>query len=87
MKKPNNQTAEVLYELIRKSSVTRKSIMIQTGILNLPARVLDLRRKGIDINCLKIETKNKHGRNISYGKWMLVDKKSARTIYSTINKE
>lgn len=88
MKKPNNQTAEVLYELIMKSAITRMSIMYQTGILNLTARISNLRNKhGIIIICDKVETTNKHGRNISYGKWRLFDKKSAKLLYSKINRE
>lgn len=88
MKKPNNQTAEVLYELIKKSAITRMSIMTQTGILNLTARIADLRiRYGINVICDKVLTKNKHGRPISYGKWRLFDKKSAALLYDKINRE
>jgi hypothetical protein len=64
------------------------TIMKSTGILNLTARIADLRiRHGIDIICDKINTKNKHGRPISYGSWRLNDKKIATSKYKKINKE
>jgi hypothetical protein len=88
MKKPNNQTAEVLYELLTNKCITRMSVMYTTGILNLTARIADLRiRYGINIICDKVILKNKHGRPISYGKWRLFDKKSAALLYDKINRE
>jgi hypothetical protein len=68
MKKPNNQTAEVLFELIEKEKVSRLMFLKNTGILN----VADLRiRHGIPIKCEKVKTTNKHGRVITYGVWSL----------------
>ena len=75
MKKPNNQTAEVLFELIKNDQMTRSDFFKQTGILNVTARIANLRNiHGINVVCKKIETTNKHGRNISYGSWSLKDK-------------
>lgn len=88
MKKPTNQTAEVLYELIKKSAITRMSIMHQTGILNLTARIADLRNKfGIVVLCDKVKITNKHGRKTDYGKWRLENKKIGIALYNKVNKK
>jgi len=88
MNAPKNQVAEVLYELITEQSITRMSIMKGTGILNLTARIADLRiRHGLNVICDKVNTKNKHGRPISYGSWRLLNKKIAISKYDKINKD
>jgi hypothetical protein len=87
MKAPTNQTAEVLYELVKYGEITRRSIMSDCGILNLTARIADLRlRHGLSIICTKIQTKNKHNRAITYGCWSLENKKVAKEVYEKINK-
>ena len=64
------------------------SIMLQTGILNVTARIANLRNNfGIIILCERVVTTNKHGRTINYGKWKLSNKQSAIALYSKINKE
>lgn len=84
---PKNQTAEVLYFLLKNEKIDYKLIYVPTGILNLSARISDLRLDyGLDIPCKEVETKNKFGRKISYGTWSLTDKESGRIIYSKINK-
>jgi len=84
---PKNQTAEVLYFLLNSKSIDFSYIYAMTGILNLSARLSNLRLDyGLDIPCITIETKNKFGRKISYGTWMLTDKDLGRIIYSKINK-
>jgi len=84
---PKNQTAEVLYFLLQVDKIDYSYIYWQTGILNLSARISDLRLNyGLDIPCLEIETKNKFGRKISYGSWSLKDKEQGRIIYSKINR-
>ena len=89
MKKPNNQTSEVLYELIKNSAMTRMDFFRQTGILNVTARIANLRNiYGIDVRCKKIHTINKHGRKISYGSWSLDPRTldDVKVIYEKINK-
>jgi hypothetical protein len=88
MKNPKNQLAEVLYLLLTQKSITVKSAMNDIGILNLSARISDLRIKhNLIIECRKINTKNKFGRDISYGNFFLVTKKSiANKVYNNINK-
>lgn len=86
MKSPKNQTAEVLFELINNSFITRKSILIDTGILNLTARIADLRiRHNLGVMCQKVEALNKHNRKVQYGKWYVQDKNYAIEVYSKIN--
>ncbi len=62
--------------------------MNDIGILNLSARISDLRLKhNLIIECRKINTKNKFGRDISYGNFFLITKKSiSNKVYNNINK-
>jgi hypothetical protein len=84
---PKNQTAEVLYFLLQVDKITFSYIYAMTGILNLSARLSNLRLDyGLEIPCVEVETKNKFGRKISYGTWSLKDKESGRIIYSKINR-
>jgi hypothetical protein len=89
MKKPNNQIREVLYELIKNSAMTRMDFFRQTGILNVTARIANLRNiYRIDVRCKKIHTINKHGRKICYGSWSLDPRTldDVKVIYEKINK-
>ena len=84
---PKNQTAEVLYFLLKCEQITFSYIYTMTGILNLSARLSNLRLDyGLDIPCVEKQVKNKFGRKISYGTWSLTDKEQGRIIYSKINK-
>jgi hypothetical protein len=89
MKSPTNQVAEVLYEILNNVSVSRKDILISTGVLNPTARIADLRiRHGIDITCENVKTKNKFSRSVTYGTWSIqgqenIDK--AHAVYNQIN--
>ena len=84
--KPLNQTAEVLYELLTNATISRKSIFLETGILNLTARITDLRKLGLDLHCGYIKTTNKYGREVEFGTWsILAEEKKALEIYKRIN--
>lgn len=87
MKQPTNQTAEVLYELLTaKHRLSFSDIYARTGIINLTARISNLRRAGLNVFCLEIKTKNKHGRLVSYGTWSVSgERKKAREVYQKIN--
>jgi len=86
MKAPRNQTAEVLFELLKNESINRRSILLECGILNVTARIADLRlRHNLQITCYKIHTKNKHNRLITYGSWSLENKKQGKETYLKIN--
>lgn len=91
MQTPTNQTAEVLYEILNNDSVSRKDILISTGVLNPTARIADLRiRHGLNISCERITVKNKFSRKISYGLWSIKGDDEivrAKGVYNQINKE
>lgn len=91
MKNPTNQVAEILYELINNSPISRKDILISTGVLNPTARIADLRiRHGIDITCESVKTRNKFSRQVTYGMWSIKgedDIEKAKVVYNQINKE
>jgi len=89
MGNPTNQTAEVLYELINNSPISRAEALRSTGILNLTARIANLRiRHGIDITCENVKTKNKFSRSVKYGIWSIKGKENiekACAVYLQIN--
>jgi hypothetical protein len=86
MNKPLNQTAEVLFELIQKKNVSRMMFFKNTGILNVTARIAELRIDyGIEIRCKKVSAMNKHGRTIKYGVWSLSDIERCIEVYKIIN--
>lgn len=83
---PTNQTAEVLNLLITKKTITRQSVFQDTGILNLTARLSDLRNAGLKIICEAVQVQNKFGRKIQYGKWKIEgDEHEVIKLYKTIN--
>lgn len=91
MRNPTNQTAEVLYEILNNVSVSRKDILISTGVLNPTARIADLRiRHGLNITCERTSVRNKFSRKISYGLWSIKgedDIEKAHGVYNQIIKE
>lgn len=85
---PKTQKAEMLYELLTKENITFKSIYLETGIINLGARLSDLRLDhDLILPCVWVETYNKHNRLIRYGSWKLVNKELGLQVYKKINKE
>lgn len=80
---PESQIQEVLYELINRLYIDRRTMMLSAGILNLTARITNLRNQGLRNNIItkEIETINKYGRKISFAQYSLVDKKQAREFY------
>jgi hypothetical protein len=87
LKKPVNQMAEVLYLLLKNKSVTRRSALLDTGILNVPARIMDLRNiHHIPIILTRVSAVNKFGRSINYGSWSILNKANLEDKYKAINK-
>jgi hypothetical protein len=85
---PKNQLAEVLYELLTNNKITFKSVFFATGIINMGARISDLRLDyALIIPCTWIKTENKFGRSIRYGSWSLENKELGIEVYNRINKE
>jgi hypothetical protein len=83
MKQPTNQLSEVLYLLIEGKKTTLD--LVKFGILNPSARISNLRAKGVNILCEKVNHVNKFSRKINYGLFILLNKKDARLIYTKIN--
>ena len=78
---PKNQTQELLYMLLNSKNLTRKEILLQSGILNPTARIANLRRKGVVVGCENIKVKNKFDRTVAFGSWSLTNKEEAKDIY------
>lgn len=84
---PKNQTAEILFCLLNYDYISFRSIFEETGIINLSARISNLRLDyGLQIPCKEVEVKNKFGRKIRYGTWNLQNKDLGRIVYSQINR-
>lgn len=79
---PESQMQEVLYELINRISIDRRTMMLSAGVWNLTARISNLRYKGVNIESRKIISQNKYGREISFVHYYLKDKKEAVRIYN-----
>jgi hypothetical protein len=85
--KPNNQKAEILFELINQNYATRLDLMQMTGCLNITAIISKLRLDHeIEIKCNFRDVLNKHGRPVKFGIYNLVNKGDALSKYNTINK-
>lgn len=86
--RPRNQNAEVLYELLTSEQLTRMAFFMNTGILNVTARIANLRLNyGIEIECGRHKVTNKHGRPVSYGVWRIPANKryDAWKAYDKVN--
>lgn len=59
---PTSQTLEVLYELINRFSIDRRSMMLSCNVANLTAQISRLRNKGVKIENEEITGTNKYGR-------------------------
>lgn len=91
IEKPKNQNAEVLYLLINNKCINRQSIMYDTGILNVTARIANLRNiHQIAIDCKRVSVLNKFGRSVNFGVWSISKKPSDLKLiekkYNKINK-
>lgn len=88
LNKPTTQKEEVLYYLLTQHTINVSQMMRDCGILNLTARIADLRNQHLlNIPCMKVESTNKFKRDISYGVWKLPDKKRGVKIYKQLQSE
>ena len=80
---PKSQLQEVLCELILNKAISVRQMMADTGILNIKARILDLRRIGLEIDTEMIKVQNKYGRSAKFGQWSIPEssKEKARLTY------
>ena len=78
---PESQMQEVLFELINRLYIDRKTMMLSSDVWNLTARISNLRDKGLKIISNKITSLNKYGREIEFVHYSLENKKEAVKIY------
>lgn len=67
----NNQTMQVL-DMLRKGPITRFHAH-DRHILNITARIADLRRKGYRIDCVMTTSPMHHDGKTEFGRWFLVE--------------
>ena len=85
LKTPNSQLTEVLYYLLKRKSISFRQIFFDTGILNLSARLSDLKLYyDLPIKLNKIKTTNKFGRAVVFGNWKLKDKELGLKVYNKL---
>lgn len=81
MEQPNTQLQEVLYCLLNAKEINRRQMLLDTGILNVTARIADLRNKyDLHISCRNEDTVNKFGRVVKYGHWSLPDEEKSKAM-------
>ncbi len=62
-------------------------MMLDTGILNVTARIANLRNAyNLIIDCEMFPVRNKFGRPIKYGLWRLEDKAKGIELYKKLQK-
>jgi hypothetical protein len=85
LSRPTKQLTEVLHFLLTHQNMTFDQIYQQTYIKGLSQRISDLRDLNLDVHCDEIETKNKFGNYVSYGKWTLRNKDLGIELYEKLN--
>ncbi len=85
---PQCQVQEVLYELITRLQIDRRIMMLSCNIWNLPARILDLRKRGLIIKAETHKGFNKYKREVQYVTYSLSveEKKKAIEYYGMLQK-
>lgn len=78
---PESQIQEVLFELINRISIDRRTMMLSAGVWNLTAQISALRNKGLNIVSKNKVSMNKYGREITFVHYSLKDKKEAVKTY------
>lgn len=84
IRQPESQIQEVLYELLTKVEIDRRSVMFTLNIWNLPARICNLRHRGVVIESRVFKGVNKYGNNISFVHYRLKNRAQALSIYKTL---
>ena len=88
LKDPTTQLTEVLHALLTNETITVNSIMSELKIINLSARISDLRDKhDLYLPCVLVHTSNKWKRKVRYGTWSLRAKVKGLKLYNKLNKK
>lgn len=83
---PKNQVMEVLNYLINKGIATTRDIQRDCYVLNVTAKISELRKLGVQIICDEIKGKNKFGREITFGSFKILNLAESTKIYYLKNK-
>lgn len=78
MRKVPTQQERVLQYIRDFGGITRAEAMSELGIANLPAVILDIRKKGVQVLTNEIESKNRYGQKITYAKYTLEETDNER---------
>ena len=78
---PESQLQEVLYELLTRLHIDRKTMMLSCGVSNLTAQISNLRNKGIRIEVEEVPFTNKYNRESTFVRYSLLNKKDAADTY------
>lgn len=82
IRQPESQMQEVLFELINRLYIDRRTMMLSCGVWNLTARIADLRRLGLKIISNEKTGINKYDREITFVHYSLENKKEAAKVYN-----
>jgi hypothetical protein len=85
--KPINQQMEVLAYLLAKDNATTKDIQRDCHVLNVTAKISELRKYGVNISCSQVKAKNKYGRQINFGMYKICNLAESKIIYKRKNKK
>jgi hypothetical protein len=78
MRKVPTQQERVLQYIRDFGGITRAEAMSELGIANLPAVILDIRKKGVRVLTNEVESKNRYGQKITYAKYTLEETDNER---------
>lgn len=84
---PESQVQEVLFELINRLFIDRKTMMLSCNVYNLTARISNLRSKGLQIVTNEVLSKNKYNREVKFAQYSLENKKEAVRVYLKMKEE
>lgn len=83
---PKTQVMEVLYYLIHHDKATTRDIQRDCYVLNVTAKISELRKLGVQILCDEVKAKNKFGREITFGTFKILNLADSKNIYKTKNR-
>jgi hypothetical protein len=83
---PKNQVMEVLYYLIHHNGATTRDIQRDCYVLNVTAKISELRKIGVQIVCDELKAKNKFGREITFGTFKILNLADSKNIYKHKNR-
>ncbi len=77
---PKSQTQEVLYELLKKQTVSTLDLTKKYFILNVPDVIFRLRKRGLDIETIPRKVTNKFGNERTIALWRLTNREEGKKV-------